>query len=115
MNLYDVIVRVGGSLYNEVERLSITTAEVVMLQALHGEDSVLRIKHIGMSNEPGAAIRDRMADYFGTGRVESGRSGPDLVAKYFGPKNMPLPDKLDGIEHINPQIAKSGLTSLTAD
>jgi hypothetical protein len=122
MNLYDVIIRVGGSLYNEVEKHSVTAAEVIMLQALHGEDAVRVTKHAGTTDETNAAIRERMADFFGTGRVETGRSGPDLVIKHFGPKNMPLPDRLEGVMHINPQIAKDnaplppvktgGLTSL---
>jgi hypothetical protein len=113
MNLYDVIVRVGGSLSNEVERLAITAPEVAMLRALHGEDSVRQIKHVGVSDEPDATIRDRMADFFGTGRVETSRSGPELVKEHFGPKTMRLPDRVDGVEHINPQIGKE-VESLTA-
>jgi hypothetical protein len=117
MNLYDVVVRVGGSLYNEVERLSITAPEVVMLQALHGDDSVLRIKHVGTSDETDSMIRDRMCDFFGTGRVETARSGPELMKQYFGPKSMPLPDHIDGVTHINPQMAKevAPIVSLTAE
>lgn len=106
MNLYDVVVRIGGSLYNEVERFSITAPEVQMLQALHGEDAVRQIKHVGTSNETDISIRERMSDYFGTGRVESNRSGGDLVAKFFGPKTMPLPGRIEGVEHINPQVDK---------
>ena len=116
MNLYDVIIRVGGSLYNEVEKHSVTAAEVIMLQALHGEDAVRITKHVGTTDEPHAHIRERMADFFGTGHVETSRSGPELVKKHFGPKNMPLPDRLEGVMHINPQIIKDaeprGLTSL---
>lgn len=114
MNLYDVVVRVGGSLYNEVERFAITAPEVAMLRALHGEDSVRQIKHVGVSDEPDVTIRERMADFFGTGRVETSRSGPELVVKHFGPKTMRLPDRLDGVMHINPQVDKEAVESLTA-
>lgn len=106
MNLYDVIVRVGGSVGNEVEKLAVTAAEVVMFQALHGDDSVRRIKHVGVSDEPDASIRGRMAAYFGTGRVETGYSGLDLVIKTFGPKTMPLPDRVDGVEIVPAPRAK---------
>lgn len=119
MNLYNVIVRVGGSLYNEVERLNITAPEVVMLQTLHGDDSIRNITHVGQIEESNASIRERLADYYGTGRIETGRSGGSLVKSCFGPKTMPLPDRVDGVEHlaVSPGFASDPApsTSLTAE
>jgi hypothetical protein len=98
MKLYDCIVRIGGSLLNEVEKFNVTAPEIIMFQSLHGDDAVREIHPAGESRESDESIRDRMSAYFGTGMIESGRSGADLVRKTLGPKTMPLPKYLEGVE-----------------
>jgi hypothetical protein len=122
---YYCVVRVGGSLYNEVEKHGITAAEIIMLQSIHGEDAVRHIKEIGESDENDMSIRDRMANFYGTGHVETGRSGADLVRQFFGPKSMPLPKEVEGAEAASKEtmapafVAKPNITgkpaSLTAE
>lgn len=47
MLLYTAKIRLGGSLYNEVPREDLTAAEILVLQALHGNDGVVDIKSTG--------------------------------------------------------------------
>ena len=112
MNLYNCVVRVSGSLHNEVPRFGVTAPEVLMLQHLHGEDAVRNITHVGVSDEFDAAIRDRMIAFYGTGTIDSPRSGEALVRQVFGPKMQRLPDTLDGVKHLDdkPEIVLAPAT-----
>jgi len=99
--LYDATIRLGGSRNNEVLRQGLTAPEVVLLGAIHGEDSVANMRLTKMKDAEGKNRkfversmideRNRLAEiYQGNDARKRG-----FIARVFGPSTVPLPLAVD--------------------
>lgn len=99
MKLYDCILRLDGSVLNEVQKAGVTAAEIMVLRALHGADAVHGIV-------PGNPKADRRTSVIERARLRQLYADPqslsDVSAKkkeavlvnLFGHESMPLPDEI---------------------
>lgn len=100
MRLYDVKVLLAGSRENEVRKTDVTAAEIMILRALHGSDSVLDIQKKGMDKRPHGEERARLFNLYvgaaegeGLGGFQKERA--NVLMGLFGPKHTPLPVELE--------------------
>ncbi len=89
---YNVLVRLGGSRYNEVRKDGITAPEVMILGSIHGPDSIAETKATGKSLD-----RSDQAERARLMRVYEGNDGAKrgFVQRVFGPATVPLPRVLE--------------------
>ena len=92
MEVYSAKVRLGGKVLNEVPQDELTPAAIVCLRAIHGNDAVVAIEHIGQIKRTNAEERDRLELKYGQGLAIAKTS---LIA-LFGPEHTVLPVKLAG-------------------
>jgi hypothetical protein len=86
MQLYDALVRIGGSPLHEIPKQDLTAAEIICLRAIHGDDAVVQIKARKMGNHSHRGERDRLKGVYGDA----------LVARVFGETyNVQLPVRLE--------------------
>jgi len=52
MEFYDGILRLAGNVLNEVHIRGVSAAEVIMLQSLHGDDSVTNLRKVKAKDVP---------------------------------------------------------------
>lgn len=91
--LYDVLVRLGGSRYNEVRKSGVTAPEIMLLGSIHGPDSISESKAIKQTaKRTDKEERARLVAEFEGGDVAK----RGFVQRVFGPSTMPLPKELDG-------------------
>lgn len=100
MNYYDAIVRLSGLLTNEVQKYNLSAAEVVLLNAIHGEGSVMRLSHVNTLADFGPAKqraeRKRLeAMYAGSPRNR------DIFDRTFGAAAVPLPETVDAADLLS--------------
>lgn len=107
--LYNVLVRLGGSRYNEVRKFGITAPEVMILGAIHGADSIDDVKALkdefAITQVLDAAGNATSETRPRTEREERARlihtfEGFDetkrgFVQRVFGPATIPLPRVLE--------------------
>ena len=118
MQTYNAIVRLGGKLENEVQKNALTAPEVLILQKIHGKDSVIKIEPVGeWENHFGvqkvktvspngqtveteesfeyddALERDRLMRMYSGALVQSEEQPEDAMARLFG-EFAPLPTEL---------------------
>lgn len=62
-------VAIGGDIRSVVPRPSVTPAEIMLLQAIHGADAVTNIRVIGEEDTTMDAERDRLGRFYGDQRV----------------------------------------------
>ena len=123
--LYNVIVRLGGSRYNEVRKSNVTAPEVMLFGSIHGSDSIVDPTPTGKfaktKNDPGDSECKKY--HSRTQKEERGRlmhifEGNDatkrgFVQRVFGPATVPLPYELDGdyepAEQVPVQIIPPGV------
>lgn len=98
MEIYNCKVHVGGSRDNEVRRLNVPAAEIVMLRHLHGEDHVVDLVHVGTSDISDKDVRDLLAMAYGPGDVDMTRAGPAILREVFGPAGNRLPQEIEDVE-----------------
>jgi hypothetical protein len=65
MHIYSAFVRPGGSLLNEIPKIGLSAAEIVVLRGIHGNDSVIKIQWTGSDRRKHAAERDRLVALYG--------------------------------------------------
>ena len=99
MRLYDCKVLLSGSRDNEVRKTDVTAAEIMILRAFHGEDSVLDVTPKEMDKRSHGAERARLfALYVGAAENENlGGFQAERVKTLqalFGPSHNPLPVEL---------------------
>jgi hypothetical protein len=70
MQLATVEVRLSGSRENTVVKDNVTVPEIVLLRAIHGNDSVNNIQPTGMDKRPHAAEYERLKKIYGTAKDE---------------------------------------------
>lgn len=102
MQIYDCTIRLGGSLHNEVTKQGVTAAEVILLRAIHGDDTVRHIKARGSIDVTDAEERARLATFYSNGTPAmlnpDDMPGAQLVKEVFGVVGVPLPRKLADVE-----------------
>lgn len=108
MHFYDCRVRLNGSLLNEVPKIGIPAPEVIMLQAIHGEGSVVDIQHAArnvsvelheMDFESAGADKsegwtDRVTRAYLQRVYGTFEDGRDKTTAVFGNSLTPIPTKL---------------------
>lgn len=99
MRLYDVKVRLAGSRENEVRKDNVTAAEIMILRAFHGVDSVEDIVPKEMDRRSHSDERKRLFLSY-VGAEETGNLGGHMQSRaqvligLFGPSHTPLPVEL---------------------
>lgn len=91
MKFYNIRVRLGGSFFNEVNKLKLPAAEVHLLNAIHGPGSIVKVEEIGEKAKWGEKenrkLRAKLDGLYG--REEHGRT---RIERLFGiSKTEPLP------------------------
>ncbi len=106
MQLYNAMVRIGGSKLNEIPKVGLTAGEIIVLKQVHGgDDAVFDIKPTRMDRRAHADERKRLED----------RYGAEVVGKIFGTAyNAKLPIKLRGLGTTGEDDAEADET-LAAD
>ncbi len=91
MKYYDALVRLAGNLLNEVQKFNLSAAEVVLLNAIHGEGAISRLKQVGEIEDftPGKhrAERQRLRAMY----ADRSTRNLDIFEKLFGTPATPLP------------------------
>jgi hypothetical protein len=99
MRLYDCKVLLAGSRDNEVRKTDVTAAEIMILQAFHGADSVTEIVPKEMDKRSHGEERKRLfSAYVGGAETDSlgGFQGErvKVLQNLFGPAHNQLPIEL---------------------
>ena len=91
--LYDVLVRLSGSRYNEVGKLSLTAPEVMILGSIHGPDSIVKPVPAKNGNSVERSDSDERARLI---QLYEGFDGNKrgFVQRVFGPSTIALPRTL---------------------
>lgn len=109
MEFYDGILRLAGSVLNEVHIRGVSAAEVIMLQYLHGEDSVTGLRKVKTRDvAPPSDIlleeanateaegwSDRVIRAHLRRKYNNWQDETDKIAKVFGNSMVPLPKAVD--------------------
>ena len=84
--LYNCNVRPGGDLIHDVPKTDVSAAEIMVLNHVHGEGSVINIEPTKTTRTPHKQEYNRLTDVY----------GPRAVQEVFGNVfNVRLPNKLD--------------------
>lgn len=95
MRVYNCKVRLAGNIQNEVPRVGVTAAEIMVLRQIHGGDAVIDIKPVREDQSLAhAAVRDYLEATYETARVQ----GKSVVEHLFGPAHNRLPIELPDME-----------------
>lgn len=62
-------VAIGGDIRSVVEKPSVTPAEIMLLQSIHGADAVTNIRKIGEHDVTMDSERDRLGRFYGDQKV----------------------------------------------
>ncbi len=87
-------VRLSGSRDNTVHKPSVTVAEIAILRAIHGSESVTNIVTLENDKRPHRAERERLEKLYGKATDAADKRVIDLV---FPGINTPLPNTLADI------------------
>jgi len=104
MQRYNLLLKVGGSPYNETRLFDLTAPEVIVLQNIHGHDAVkelrVSIKKPIKADVLRAVLEKKYAPALGKLRPKK------TVESLFGPVHMALPEYLPGFE---PKMAEDAV------
>ena len=101
MQTYECVVRLGGSLHNEVRKSDVTAAEIIVLRALHGgADTVVHIKPTGRIIREDFDERDRLQAVYGSALAKDPHLGS--LDRLFGHESVALPDSIRGVDSLPP-------------
>lgn len=103
MRLYDCKVLLAGSRDNEVRKTDVSAAEVMILRAFHGDDSVVEIVPKAMDKRTHGAERAYLfTQYVGAAENENlggfQKERAAVLTNLFGPAHNQLPVELPGKE-----------------
>jgi hypothetical protein len=93
MHRYNVKVRIGGSVMNEVRKDKISAAEVMILRKLHGDDSVIDIHELENDRSSHEQEREHLKRVYGVSRMTENRTRLNFT-QMFGPDHVELPARL---------------------
>lgn len=99
MKLFDCVLRLEGSLLNQVPKTGITVAEIEVLRAIHGSDAVADIVPGTPANtkRTSAEERARLAEVYASPNLLTGNQHAkrkEMLTGLFGHERLPLPDDL---------------------
>jgi hypothetical protein len=97
MHTYSCKVRLGGSVINEVPKVGVTVPEMVLLQHVHGADSISNVAYSKAVERTEDEERDRLRQVYGTSVKSKQR-----VEQILGMDHQPLPDRVPGIQVPEP-------------
>jgi len=98
MELYDCQVRLSEDVRWQVEKRSVTAAEIMVLRTIHGKEAIANIRRADAKDPPtDSEVRARLDQEYGQALKRAGMP----IDRLFGPEHMPLPKKLDGF--IDPE------------
>ena len=84
--LYNCSVRPGGDLIHDVPKKDVSAAEIMVLNHVHGEGSVINIEPTKTTRAPHKQEYNRLTDVYGAKAVQ------EVFGNVF---NVRLPNKLD--------------------
>lgn len=106
MQLYKCVLRLNGSLHNEVPKNDVTAAEIQVLKAIHqgpetGVDAVVRIQPTRKVDRSDQEERARLQDLYGASVARNPRlrSLNDIL----GHPSVPLPRVVPGVAESEPE------------
>jgi hypothetical protein len=79
MQTANILVALGGDINNTVPRYGVTAAEIAMLQAIHGHDSVLDVEPAQDIEISQREERTRLKHIYGNARTSDGTAHIDLL------------------------------------
>lgn len=113
MRLCDLTVRLNDSTGHTVRKQDVTPAEIVVLQAIHGESAVIEIEPKKEVNRPMSDEWDRLQSIYGRnpeGLMDAGNG--DLLEKLFpgamSSKRLPVTMKDIGLGHLTNPLRGKG-------
>jgi len=118
MQICECEVRLGASVQHTVLKSEVTPAEILILQAIHGQDAVVGIKPKKMDKRPNADELERLHNLYGreTEGIRDAGNG-NLIAKLFPGINPSLPVSLKdiGMGHLMNPNRKDAESSKETD
>lgn len=88
-------IRLSGSVLNEVRRSNMTAPEVILLQRIHGSDSILELEKVGSESRNHQEERQRLYhEYPAAINTDAKRH---YVEELFGPNHHDLPTSVPGV------------------
>lgn len=115
MQLYECILRLNGSLYNEVRKTDVTAAEIAVLKALHqgaeaGGDVITNIKPTKIVRREDLEERERLNNLYGGALAK--REHLRSLNNILGHETVPLPQKIAGVASTEQKPRKRKVDSL---
>lgn len=101
MKLYSAKIQLAASKLNEVLRFNLSAAEIALLRVLHGQESILDVKHTGNVNRADASERNRLAAIYSYRDQNGALDGHNLVLKYLGAPGVPLPQEVEFPQEVD--------------
>lgn len=96
MQRYNCLLRVGGSPYNEVRLFDLTAPEIIVLRAIHRDDSLLDLRKSVAKPVHQSTIRDHLEKKYSQAL---GKLKPkQTIQTLFGPAHMLMPELLPELE-----------------
>ncbi len=105
MQFYDCVVTLRGAenlAAGEVYKADISAAEVIMLRAIHGAESVTRIKPTEQRDTDDNAERNRLWLVYAKGGSNPESKAVVAFRELFGNQYSALPTKVPGLAHEEP-------------
>jgi hypothetical protein len=102
MKLYSARVRLAGEIKNEVNKVDLTAAEIIILQTIHGasenaSDPVVDIKETGSVKRTDAQERARLEETYAGFH---GEPGAKLIRGVLGVPGVPLPKEYESAQAL---------------
>ncbi|MBI2240296.1 MAG: hypothetical protein HYU59_05770 [Magnetospirillum gryphiswaldense] len=79
MQTANIILALGGDVGNTIPKYNVTTAEIALLQAIHGEDAVTDVEPVGGISVTNRAERERLREIYGRATDGNGNKIIELV------------------------------------
>lgn len=96
--LYACKLRLNGNVLNEIRKTDVTAAEIEVLRALHGSDSVLDIEETGRVNRSDRDERQRLTQEYASFSIgEALERKRRMLTELFGHARNPLPKDMDDV------------------
>lgn len=96
MQRYNCLLRVSGSPYNEVRLFDLTAPEIIVLRAIHRDDSILELRKSIAKPIHQAAIREHLEKKYN--QALSKLKPKQSIQTLFGPAHMLMPELLPELE-----------------
>lgn len=97
MYRYNIKLRIGGSVLNEIRCRNVCAAEIMILRKLHGSDAVCDIVELKNDSSPHRIEREKLKAKYAPDRIVEHRSRIRFE-QMFGPEHTRLPDRLPEME-----------------